>query len=886
VTARPSRLLAAALGAASAWIAAATLLTVVDQHHALPWIDDWHVASEASAVEAGLLDWKLLAAQLNEHRLVVPRFVFYADYLWFDGTGALTQAVICGIQVLHVVLLCGLLRAAGAATGPWFWSAASLVLASMLWGPQVINLNWNIQLSEVVAFFLATGCLAALFGVRRAVDRGRPGGIVWLAVAIGGAVAATFSRANGMLVWISLLLAAWLLGLGAVRVSVILLAGGATVAAYFDGYRTPVSHNDPVAALPEVGEIVRYVAVYLGLPARAWGLGAAAVLGAAGALLAAVALSGLAIRRRLLDSGDIVMRTLLVFPLLTAAVTALGRIPWAPDWPNRYVTSAMYFWSVLAVAWTGAIGRRGNAGRALPVAALGVAAAAFAVLLAVQQGDGRGQQQRRFDDRRLAALSLQTGVYDDPVMQRVTLGSARRHHDVTGYLRRRRLSVFASPRFELIGSRLSERFDVRPGEPAAGEFAGWHHVPAPSAGVVVTGWLDAADMRGATMVALSDRDGRIVGIADVGLTHDDPGWRAPRGAGRIPWTGYARVLGLEDTTLRAHAVRESDGVERAIAGSQAPSLQSDPRTDSLGAQLLRLQEVGRLDLRGETLAAAGALAAYLGATLPVDRAPIAAGGAVERVEPILDEIPAVRVSGCVWDAQLDEPPVAVVVTDANQRILGVEQITAANVDESRPRRARFALTFVPVDLDEARWSVWAYSRDARTLSVPDPGGETTTAPFHVLGEEVEAVAHVDTGWVRGGTLADYAPPPHGAEVLDSWAGSDAVTGVLRIGAFVPGPRRELGLPILAGPVPSNLHVEIVDLDDGVAIARLPALAAYRGAWRVWRVRLPAGVAERRLAVVITDRGSGFGEWIAVSPPRWIDVAEPGMDTSSRPPAPR
>ena len=489
------------------WVVWTSARAVLADHHATPWLDDWHTAREAVAWREGEFDLERLFDQHNEHRVAVPKCVFLADHAFVDGTGSLTQAVVVALQVLNTLLL-SLLLAPGRSALRWLGTLVACTC--MLWSPQVINLTWSIQLSVIGVYAFGTAAIASVLRAAHTTAASAR----WIVLAAACAAAAAFTRANGVLVGPLTCLAAWLLGCGARSVVALGLAAAAAGGLFFWGYETPATGSDPLASLRELPNVLRFCAGYLGLPVRRLGPDAALALGAVGIVLAGVAGVRLLRHRRALAPRDAALHVLLLFPCATAAVTALGRVRYPPpDWPSRYVTPVMFFWAVLVAVWVRALSQPAAARGVRTIVTAAGLATALAVLLS-QQPLGSEDLRTRSAVRRLTALAAWSGVYDEPIAQRVTLDFAPVSHDIALELRTRRWAHWADERAgwtaaptvaALTQGRILE-------EPAAGSLERVVSRPAPTAGVLVQGLFRrerSADTP--ERIVITDATGRVVG---------------------------------------------------------------------------------------------------------------------------------------------------------------------------------------------------------------------------------------------------------------------------------------------------------------------------------------------------------------------------------------
>jgi multisubunit Na+/H+ antiporter MnhG subunit len=514
-------------------LAGSTLRVVWWLWSSVPVADQWATMADILRVLDGSYQWGNLLAQHNEHRILLPRLVFYLDGLLLKAEGKSLLALAIAIQLAHVLLLWRLAVRAIAPT-----RAQSIALLGVLLGcgfsaQQLENFTWGFQIQFVGVLLLMTMALAALArGAEQEWRSGRP----WL-LAIISSLAATFTMAGGILVWPILVASALRLGLkwrGVVATAVI---GLAAIMFYLWGYRSPPQESDPLAAATQAQRVFAYLTVYLGHPAKQWGVEAAGVLGAVGLVGAIILSLRLAVERRWAPPAEVALAGTMLVGLGTGVLTALGRLhaPLTQALSDRYGTPATIFWlALILVAWSAA--RR--MGR--PALVVGAQGAGIALLLAI------GLQQRAMvstyvgfgEKRQIGAMALVTGVADAPSiaelhpLPRIPLRFAP-------HLRDRGLSLFAGEYpHDLMGRKLNDRLAVT--EPAAcrGAFELAQRVDG-APGLRVAGWAaEAKGRRAITWIVIADREGLIVGLAHGGMRERHLGVLPGAPVGDAYWVGF------------------------------------------------------------------------------------------------------------------------------------------------------------------------------------------------------------------------------------------------------------------------------------------------------------------------------------------------------------
>ena len=110
-------------------------------------------------------------------------------------------------------------------------------------------------------------------------------------------------------------------------------------------------------------------------------------------------------------------------------------------------------------------------------------------------------------------------------------------------------------------------------------------------------------------------------------------------------------------------------------------------------------------------------------------------------------------------------------------------------------------------------------------------------------------------------LSNVGNPP--GPIFSTWQGSDAEQGAVESSAFAVPPNRCVVLPVLTGASLPGESVKLVNADTGQTVAEPPMQDRLR-AWAYWQIPINPGV--NRLRLVVQDKGSGWGQWVAVAAP--------------------
>lgn len=546
--------LAAALVAAALFVAAWTIKAQVDLYAPLPFQDQWATVREVGERHAG--DWSLRDwwRQHNEHRPVVSRLLFHADYWLLGGRNILQYVLMPVVQGLTALLLfagaVALLRGT-----PWRSAAlagiAAVLVALQFSSAQVENflIGFTLQVSSGHAFAIAA------FGALALASRHRGAAHALLvALSIGCAVACHLSVANGVIAWTVLVVMALWLRLPPGSLAAVAFTGALLTAAYFVGYDNAEGIPGPLRSLEDPARFVRFFALLLGGPfGPLVERTAARLLGVLGVLLYAL-LAWHAYRHHgSYPRAAVFLFATATFAILTAALITLGRSPLGETaaTSERYAHAPAILWScIVPLGWWAA----GSARAAVAVrvrAATVTGAAAIVVLSAVMPLEALPPWRTFFGGLEPVEDALRTGVLDRPALARVAAATQLDEvPPLVPILREHGYSIFhGNDDSELFGREIETLLTVREGA-CIGNFDA--AVPAEgAAGYRVVGWAwDAVNSRPAERVLIADSSGRVVGLASAGIQRPDvPAAIAEVTSDRAGWYGYAQPAG----TIRAYA---------------------------------------------------------------------------------------------------------------------------------------------------------------------------------------------------------------------------------------------------------------------------------------------------------------------------------------------
>ncbi|RYC30071.1 hypothetical protein D3273_20880 [Lichenibacterium minor] len=513
-------------------LAVDTLRAVIPVWSPLPWFDEWATVNLLDLWQSGDMSaGEVLFAQHNEHRILVPRLVFFADDLLFRGGGYLSLAAIFTVQALHTGLFAAAL-ARSRPVRPGRWAVAAVVMALMFSLRQAENFSSGFQL-QFVAVFAGATLSFMLFAL--AVRRDRAGGGVWmpLSASLGAVLLTTFTMANGLAAgYVLALLAA----AARMRPRVVLVCAAWAVVLtvlYLHGYAVVEHHSRPSDSLRQPGVLLAYVATYLGSVVATGHTGTAAGFGCLGIAGAACAALRTVRAGRNAGPAALAMLGVMLFVAATAAITGSGRLAFGVEQAlsSRYATGSVAFWAAqLTYWWVASPGRLGpSPARAGPLVRAAVVAVAvvLAVAIAREQGSAKPQLAVQSFAQNESADALMLGL-DDPA---ATMRAAWTDEDVQRLVPRLKadgLSIFGTADAAAIGRPLAERESID--RACAGEVVAAAEPRLGAGGVRVAGRAPPGPGRRLIRrVLLTGADGNVDGLASGAVP----------GAARDAWRGYA-----------------------------------------------------------------------------------------------------------------------------------------------------------------------------------------------------------------------------------------------------------------------------------------------------------------------------------------------------------
>ena len=437
--------LVAAAGILTLILAARTFWYLFHSITNVPYGDQWVMLDEIRKRQAGLIGWNYLWSPYWGQRLLLPRllFLFSAKYLHY----AMLPFILINVTA-QLAMLAVLIRTARRhLRGLLLFCIAALALAHLLLSSlQMEILVEGIEVQYTIGFAAAVAAICA----RR----------FWASLVL--AAVSTLCLAVGPLVWPILALEAWMGG-RKWRASALAVTAALIGFAYSMGYTRPSIGMGLAGMLRHPWQAFTITGLVLGGPASLYARPFGTLVGCAGIVFAGVILVDAWRRRK-------PMSFVLVFCFMgaSAAAIAFGRL--SPEWlasyhglplPSRYLAPTFVFWAAL---FTAALICWPTARIVTRAATIGTWAAVL--LLTFGTWNWQWRMPREWATVSQGFDAIASGFFlpvsDQEYMSRIFPVEDLRT-SLAGYMRDRRLGVFAEPRADWLGKNIAALAPPRAG---------------------------------------------------------------------------------------------------------------------------------------------------------------------------------------------------------------------------------------------------------------------------------------------------------------------------------------------------------------------------------------------------------------------------------------
>ena len=228
-------------------------------------------------------------------------------------------------------------------------------------------------------------------------------------------------------------------------------------------------------------------------------------------------------------------------------------------------------------------------------------------------------------------------------------------------------------------------------------------------------------------------------------------------------------------------------------------------------------------------------------------------------------------SGWAWDRTADRPPQDIVLTNPAGAIVGFGQTRPGGYPRNDPAHrppsdwdwVGFARTAGMSGAIQAYAIVHSGEMACPVGSPRQAGSVKTLAPSQVGARIPISEWKADPAWTRNGFHPSVGTLS-GEVLYGSFSGNDANQGVLTSAPFETSGHGCIALPVAHGPSIGGQSVRLVEPGSGRIVESIP-MSETTGKWQFWAVELQ-GVD--KLRIVAEDRGSQWGQWVAVGEPHW------------------
>lgn len=311
----------------------------------IPYMDQWDGMIELlSAMKDGSLSFSHLWTQHNEHRLFFPKLIMISlasishwNVVWEQYFSIFIQ---CCTLILILDISNKTLPSRGNSQSHLFKIVISILLFSMV---QYENWCWGWQLQIFLNLFSVS---FAVWAVAR-WGAGRRG----LFFALTGSVIATYSFANGMLIWIVIFLILLLLKPSKASLPVVwLIIFLIMLTLYLFNYEKPGYHSGLTSLMDNPLNFITFILCYIGSPFGRWlGLWASFFFGILGTSAFIFLFVCLFKSNRENFEKSLPWAGIIIYVLLTAIMTGIGRSGFGAEQAlfSRYTTFSLLFWIAL-----------------------------------------------------------------------------------------------------------------------------------------------------------------------------------------------------------------------------------------------------------------------------------------------------------------------------------------------------------------------------------------------------------------------------------------------------------------------------------------------------------------------------------------------------------
>ena len=557
---RSSVVLSYAILVAGLLTACAALHMVIASYSSLPSTDGWEQIDTAMR-GVNPLSPAWLWTQHNEHRMVISKLFLATDLLLFRATQKFLLSSILATQFLLLSMLSWSMRVLGGWRGTVWRTGVGIAAFCLFWPTQWENLVIGFSICFILLEFFATLSFVELMLYwQRSRQAGNQHSWIYLLFSVLAALGATYSLANGNLLWPLLVATALLLRLPRAAVLSFLITGTVSTALYLHNYHRPLGHGNPASSIQSPLEIVQYIATYFGSPWVRHDVPLATLIGMLGLGAAFFVLFLVPAYIRAGNPFPILLLLIVAFCLGTAFITSLGRLNFGirQAFASRYHTFALLFWCCLALLLLMSdvvMTKKQVRFVVVQICCLGI----IAWSSHITRNDVRGARIRGFQIN-VAATALFVGARDDVQFAKAAITNPGAVAAEAQFMQKNGLSAYFDNAYTQLGKPLQSVYQLASSEKCTGAVESTATVSGSgqSQALRVAGWVwDREHQRPPSAIVITE-DGIIAGLGAVG------GWRPMTLVdnrqikdGYIGYAGYARVA-QPNTPIKIYAILRGD----------------------------------------------------------------------------------------------------------------------------------------------------------------------------------------------------------------------------------------------------------------------------------------------------------------------------------------
>lgn len=571
---RADRLLSYVILACGLWTVTIGARQIVTSHSLVPLWDEWQEIDAIATAPHHQPPLSWLWALHNEHRVVFYRLLLLTDIHMFHGKHWISFWCMLAVQFLFLGSLGWMFRFAGL-RGTLWRAVLGLGAFSLFCPSQWENFGWAFQISFLLPGFFLMLALSAFLKYERSI-RERCPRWTYLGLSIVAASAATYSNANGVVLWPLLVLIAIAL---VPRPEVILSYAGfglVLIGSYLHHYAGPSIHSSPLDSIRHPLPVLEYTVGYLGVIFPAWVRirDMLAVSSGIFGLLIALTVAVWVLRRQQREPLHMALLGLISFTVATAFITALGRIGFglAQAFASRYQTFNLLFWfSTVSLLLLLADEINSSLRTVILTAMAAAMLLAFAVFpLGLKASRTRTQQSEA------AATALLAGVSDKQALGVLFEDPSLVWRDAD-YFRQQHLFMFSDSKNDQMGQSLSGTYRIGSSQQCQGRATMVERVPPEdllvdkgAGGLRISGWAVEGPSKTPVRSLVIAADDKIVGFAasiagPFTAKHSELVRKPESGE----WLGFARPL-REAKLIDVYAVDSSADTTCHLATVEVP----------------------------------------------------------------------------------------------------------------------------------------------------------------------------------------------------------------------------------------------------------------------------------------------------------------------------